>query len=148
MDRLLKVNWIENNYLEGITSKGIKVPMDSIAVPAEPKGPTPKELVLNALAGCTMMDVLVIIKKSRKELLKFRMDVDAELAEQHPRKYTKIHLTYNFLSPDLEEGTAERAIKLSKESYCAVSAMLKATVEITTGFKIYRDEKEFIESEK
>jgi putative redox protein len=78
-----------------------------------------------------MIDVVDIILKSRKHLEKCWVDVEAEVADEHPKVYTKIHLTYNFKSPDLDDKVAERAIQLSKEKYCSVTAMLSPTVPIT-----------------
>ena len=159
------VNWIEKEYLVGTTEKGVTVPMESIpkqSAPVDdslrdrstnlrfeesvdrstrregvtPRGPTPKELVLHALAGCTMIDVVEIILKSRKHLEKCWVDVEAEVADEHPKIYKKIHLTYNFKSPDLDSKVAERAIQLSKEKYCSVTAMLSGKVAITHSYHI------------
>ena len=130
------VNWIEKEYLVGTTEKGVSVPMESVPEGVTPRGPTPKELVLHALAGCTMIDVVDIILKSRKHLEKCWVDVEAEVADEHPKVYKKIHLTYNFKSPDLEDKVAERAIQLSKEKYCSVTAMLTPAVTITHSYHI------------
>jgi putative redox protein len=136
------VLWNEKFHLTGKTQSGFEFNMDS-AAGGQMKGPSPKELVLHALAGCTMMDVVVMIQKSKKDLKKFRVDVDAETAETHPKKYLRIHLKYNFLSEDLDDATADRVIKLSKETYCSVSAMLKDTVELSHNYEIFRNEDEF-----
>ena len=93
-----KVNWINKFQLEGETATGHTITMDSKPAGNHSKGPTPKELILQAVAGCTMMDVVLIIEKSRKLLDKFWVDIDAELAPEHPKTFTKIHLTYNFIS--------------------------------------------------
>lgn len=129
-----RVDWLEKEYFQGTTDKGTKVPMESAPPGIAPRGPTPKELVLHALAGCTLIDVLSIIQKSRKKLAKCWAEVEAEIAETYPKKYTRIHLTYHFVSPDLDAGVAERAIKLSREKYCSVTAMLN--VEITCDYEI------------
>jgi putative redox protein len=134
-----KVNWISKLYLEGATATGHSVSMDSSAAGAETKGPTPKELLLQALAGCTMMDVVVIMEKSRKHLEKFWVDVDAELADEHPKVFTKIHLTYNFLGEDLDDSTIKRAIDLSREKYCAIYNVLRNQVDITYSYEINKE---------
>ena len=133
-----KVEWVEKEYLVGMTERGVKVPMESAPADVTPRGPTPKELVLQALAGCTLIDVVSIIQKSRKKLEKCRVDVEAEVAAELPRAYKKIHLKYFFKSKDLTEAVAERAIELSREKYCSVSAMLKGNVEITWSYEIKR----------
>jgi len=132
-------NWIENLHLEGETDTGHTVPMDSNPLDAT-YGPTPKELVLQGLAGCTMMDVISILKKQRKNIEKFFIDVDAELATEHPKVFTKINVGYNFISSDLDEETARKAIELSRETYCAIYNMLKKATEISYTINIKRTE--------
>lgn len=131
-----KVNWVTKFYLEGETDTGHIVKMDSSAGGNVSKGPTPKELLLQALAGCTMMDVAVILEKSRKQIDKFWVDVVADLANEHPKVFTKIHLKYNFASKDLDDNSVKRAIELSKEKYCAISNVLKQAVELTYSYEI------------
>lgn len=131
-----KVNWITKFYLEGETDTGHIVKMDSSAAGNVTKGPVPKELLLQALAGCTMMDVAAVLEKSRKHMDKFWIDVDAEMANEHPRVFTKIHLKYNFAGKDLDDNSVKRAIELSKEKYCAISNLLKKGVELTYSYEI------------
>ncbi len=133
-----KVNWVSKFYLEGETSGGHTVKMDSAGAMLPTKGPTPKELLLQALAGCTMMDVAGILEKSRKHLEKFWVDVDGEIAAEHPKVFTKIHLKYNFAGNDLDDNSVKRAIELSKEKYCAISNMLKNSVELTHSYEIHK----------
>lgn len=135
-----KVNWIKNFHLEGETDTGHKVPMDSGPAGKSTYGPTPKELVLQGLAGCTMMDVALILQKQRKDLSRFWIDVDARLAPEHPKVFTKINVGYNFVSNDLDEETARKAIELSREKYCAVFNMLKKAAEITYSINIKKSE--------
>jgi len=96
----------------------------------------PMEVILQALAGCTGMDVLSILKKKRVKVDHFAMTVTGERAETHPKVFTKIHLTYKFWGEDITESAAERAIELSETKYCSVSAMLKSTAEISSSFEI------------
>lgn len=131
-----RVNWISKFYLEGETDTGHTVKMDSSAAGAETKGPTPKELLLQALAGCTMMDIALILERSRKHLDKFWIDADGELALEHPKVFTKIHLNYHFVSKDLDDETVKRAIELSKDKYCAISNLLKKATELTYSYDI------------
>jgi putative redox protein len=135
----IKLRWIERFYLEGNTETGHIVHMDSAAAGNITKGPKPKELLLQALAGCTMMDVALILEKSRKPPEQFWIDAEGELADKHPRVFTKIHLKYNFVSQILDNDTVKRAIELSKNQYCAITSMLKKVVELTYSFEIYRN---------
>lgn len=133
MIKTARVNWIENDKLEGHTESGQIVMMDTgkDAIAA-----SPAELILQAAAGCTMMDCVLIITKARRTLNKFWVDVRADEAEDHPKVYKSIHLTYNFEGPDLDKVIIERAINLSEEKYCRVHAMLKASVKITSSYNI------------
>jgi len=133
MIKKASVNWIEGYKLEGLTDNGKKVTMDT---GENASAASPAQLLLQALAGCTMMDCVLIISKSRKKLEKFWVDVEAEEAESHPRIYTKIHLAYNFIGKDLDAATVERAIKLSEETYCRVHAMLNVKAKITSSYNL------------
>ncbi len=96
----------------------------------------PMEVVLQALAGCTGMDVMSILGKKRIKIDLFGMEVTAERADVHPKVFTKIHLTYKFWGSDIPENAVERAIELSETKYCSVSAMLRSTAEITSSWEI------------
>jgi len=128
-----RVNWIEDFKLEGLTENLKTVNMDT---GANAIAASPAQLILQALAGCTMMDCVLIISKSRKKLEKFWIDVEAEEAETHPRIFTKIHLTYNFTGTELDRDVIERAIKLSEEKYCRVHAMLNKSAVLTSSYNL------------
>lgn len=96
----------------------------------------PKELILIGLAGCSGSDVASILNKMREKLNRFEIDVDAESSEDHPKVFTKIHMTYKFWGENLKQNNIEKAINLSQDKYCSVSAMLKPTVEITHSYEI------------
>lgn len=132
------VNWKTKFYLEGETSTGHIVKMDSAGAGIPTQGPTPKELLLQALAGCTMMDVAGIIEKSRKHLRKFWVDIDGDICAEHPKVFKQIHLKYNFEGDDLDDETVKRAIDLSKEKYCAISNMLRNSVVLTHSYEIHK----------
>lgn len=87
------------------------------------KGPNPKPLMLSALAGCTGMDVVSTLNKMRAVYSDFSIDVEADLTDNHPRVYSEIRMVYKIKTADKDK--MERAVKLSKEQYCGVSAMLQ-----------------------
>jgi putative redox protein len=89
------------------------------------------QAVLISLAGCTGMDVVSILRKMRAPLEGLTMEVDAERATEHPKVFTKIHLRYRAWGAGLEDEPVRRAVDLSQEKYCSVSAMLKKSVPIT-----------------
>ena len=99
-------------------------------------GIRPKELLLLSLAGCTGSDVASILDKMRVPYKKFQVDIEAEMAQEHPKVYTKIEVVYRFWGENLENAKLERAIELSETTYCAVSAMLKKSCEVITRYEV------------
>ncbi|NMA94630.1 MAG: OsmC family protein [Clostridiales bacterium] len=111
---------------------GFPLLMDaSKEVGGEERGPRPKALLLSALIGCTGMDVASMLNKMQVELDGLTIEVEAEEAEEHPRVYTKIHVIYRFRGDNLPEDKLNRAVTLSQEQYCSVSAILKKAAPIT-----------------
>jgi putative redox protein len=94
-------------------------------------GPRPKPLLLASLAGCTGMDIVSLLKKMRVEADNFQIRVEGELTEDHPKYYHKIHVTYIFKGTNLDQQKIKKAVDLSQEKYCGVSAMLRKAAEIT-----------------
>ena len=96
------------------------------------QGPRPKPLLLAALAGCTGMDVVSILTKMREPLRHFRVVVEGDLAEGHPAYYQKTRILYEFGAADgLDPAKVERAVNLSQDRYCGVSAMLRKATELS-----------------
>lgn len=93
-------------------------------------GPRPKPLVLTAVAGCTAMDVIAILRKMRVQLEGFEVSADGVMTEKHPRVFSRIELRYHFHGDDLPVQKLERAVTLSQDKYCGVSAMLRPTVQL------------------
>jgi len=96
---------------------------------------SPMEVVILGLIGCTGVDVVSILQGMRQPVDGCEVTAAYERAEEHPRVYTRIHLTY-VLRGELDPKKVERAIKLSETKYCSVSAMLKSTAEITHEYRI------------
>jgi len=99
-------------------------------------GSTPKELMLMALAGCTSMDVIPILKKKRSPIAAYECNVKGIEREEHPRIFTEIHIEYVFYGDGIRPEDVERAIELSRTKYCSVSAQLAASAKITHSFRI------------
>lgn len=100
-------------------------------VGGENAGPRPKELMLSALAGCTGMDVVSILKKMKVELDAFDIKIEADLTEEHPKVYSKMHIIYQFKGKDMDMEKLQKAIRLSQENYCGVSAMYRKAMEVS-----------------
>jgi putative redox protein len=96
----------------------------------------PMELVLLALGSCSGCDVASILNKKKVVLQGFEINVESERSETYPKVFTKIHLEYVFYGKEINPMHVERAIELSMEKYCPVSAMLKPSVQITSSYKI------------
>lgn len=101
----------------------------------EDKGPKPKPLILQALTGCTGMDVVSLLNKMRVEYSDFSVTVEAELTDEHPKYYDKIHLIYSIKTKPEYHAKVEKAIDLSQDRYCGVSYMLKQSSKLTHEIK-------------
>lgn len=98
-------------------------------------GPRPKQLILASLIGCTGIDVMSILKKMRVELDDLDIDVETDHTSEHPKVYENIHLIYTFKGKDLDHSKIERAVKLSQEKYCGVTAMLENHTDVSYEIK-------------
>ncbi len=100
------------------------------------QGPRPKPLLLASLGGCTGMDVIAILKKMRITPEYFNIRVEGDVTEDHPKQYTRIHLIYEFRGKDLQPEQLQKAVDLSQEKYCGISATLRKAVEISSEIRI------------
>jgi putative redox protein len=98
--------------------------------------PTPIELTLIALGGCTAMDVVPIMKKKRQQFDDFEVEIVAEKSAQPPNYLTKIEMVYRVWGEEVSEEALVRSIELSKDKYCTVSNTLKGKAEITYRYEI------------
>lgn len=98
-------------------------------------GNSPMELVLLGLCGCTGYDVASILQKKREPFTSLEVRAEAERAEQPPSVYTAIKLIYK-VGGKVSRKSVEDAVRLSKEKYCSVSAMLEKTATITSEIEI------------
>lgn len=113
------------------TLDGFEISMDADSkAGGEGNGVKPKGLTLVSLAGCTAMDVISILRKMRIEPDDFTIDVEADTSDEHPKVYTAIKLTYRLKGQNIQRDKVEKAVSLSQEKYCGVSAMLKKAAPI------------------
>ncbi len=133
----VKFHWLGGMKFEALPPSGHRIIMDSSSLHGgEDAGPRPMELVLVALGGCTAMDVVAILKKMKHPVKGMEIVVSAERASQHPRVYTKVHITYRFTGNGLQLEKIEKAVRLSQEKYCSVSEMLRRTAELTYSIEL------------
>ena len=110
---------------------GFEIPIDADeGVGGQNKGPRPKGLMLTSLAGCTAMDVISILRKMRIEPVEFSVDVETELTDEHPKVFKKVLITYRLKGEGIDRAKVEKAVNLSQDRYCGVSAMLRKAVPI------------------
>ncbi len=103
-------------------------------------GIRPKELLMLSLGGCTGSDVTSILSKKKIKLDGFEINISADVADEHPQVFTKMHLEYVFYGKNLPEKDIERAIDLSLTKYCSVTAMLQKAMPIEHSYKIIESE--------
>lgn len=121
-------NWKGKRHFEAQGPSGHMVSMDAKPeAGGEDKGNRPMELVLMGLIGCTGIDVTMILERMREPLEDLQIEADGTRSEEHPQKFTEIHLTYH-LTGEVSVQKAWRAIHLSEEKYCSASASLNATI--------------------
>lgn len=94
-------------------------------------GPRPKGLMMVALAGCTGMDVVSILKKMHVEIDTFNVRVEANVTEEHPKHFDEMKIIYEFSGKELLEEKLKKAIDLSMEKYCGVSAVYKKVMPVS-----------------
>jgi putative redox protein len=99
-------------------------------------GVSPMELILVGLAGCTGVDIVDILQKKRQAVKAFKVKVRGLRAENYPKIYKEIEITYLIWGDGIAQSAVERAIKLSQDKYCSVSAMLRSVAEIRCNYEI------------
>jgi len=104
------------------------------------RGVRPMEMLLMGLGGCSAMDVLSILQKQRQEVTDFIIEVHGQRSEEHPKVFTDIHVHYVVKGRHLKDAQVKRAIELSTEKYCSVSAMLGKTANMTHDYEILEEE--------
>ena len=128
-----KAKWVEARRFVGEASSGHAIIVDG---GAEKLGPSPMELVLIGMVGCTAYDVIEILQKKRLDVAGLEVKASAERAAEPPRVYTAIEVEYTVRGRGIKPDAVEDAIRLSKEKYCSASIMLGKTAQISTRYRI------------
>ena len=136
MKHTLDTKWNGNMQFESNLDEHVLIMDATPESGGEDTGARPKKLMLASLAGCTGMDVIVMLKKMRVVPKTFHIKIEAGLTEDHPKQYTNMHLTYEFTGEGLNEDKIRKAVELSQEQYCGVSAVYRKTMPITYDIKI------------
>lgn len=99
-------------------------------------GPGPKKLQLVSLSGCTGMDIVSILRKMHVEIESLNIEVQGELADEHPRHYTSMHVIYHFKGNNLPTDKLQKAVKMSEDTYCGVRALYAKAIPMTSEIRI------------
>lgn len=140
MSRAVAV-WTAEKQFVAESESGHAIVLDTPAtVGGRNTGPTPMELLLMGLAGCTGIDVVFILgDRMKKAVTGVQVEVSGTRADQAPKVYTNIDVTYRIRGKDLKEKDAVRAIRLSAEKFCSVSIMLGKTAEMSWSYEVTDD---------
>lgn len=126
MNHIVKSNWKSKSIFEHETPGGtLQTSM------AEDGGLGPKALMLDALLGCTGIDVVSIIQKMRLNVDDITLSAEASLTKEHPKIYENVHVIFHFFGDNLDKEKLEKAVNLSSEKYCGVMEMFRRFAKIT-----------------
>ena len=131
MSLQIQVKWTGDYQFIARSGKGPGVIIDSTDGGS---GATPMEMLLFGVAGCTGIDVVMILKKKRANLTDFRINISGERAEDYPQRFTRITIEYVLSGKGLKENDVKQAIELSEKKYCSATASLNA--EISHSYRI------------
>ena len=101
------------------------------------KHQSPTELMLSAIASCSAVDVVEIIKKRRKTFADFKIEVEGVRRDEHPKAFTHIELTFIMHSNDVKESELEKHARLVVENYCSVATTVSAYSELIIKAKVF-----------
>lgn len=132
-----RVKWVEGVCFMAESGSGHAVIMDGAPdIGGKNLGPRPMEMLLMGAGGCTSVDVIMILQKSRQDVVDCQVEIDADRAEDHPKVFTRIHMHFTVKGRNLDPKVVDRAIRLSAEKYCSASIILGKTAEMTHDFEI------------
>lgn len=117
-----------NMRIIGTDEKGHETVFDTVPkVGGEDTASTPMDVMLQAMAACSFMDVVSILRKKRKTVDSLEIEIEGKRADEHPKVYKSVHLSFTLKSPDSNIEDLNRSIELSQEKYCGAAAMFRAS---------------------
>jgi putative redox protein len=132
-----RIKWVEDRTFIGESGSGHKIVLGTAFGPeGRTPGPSPMELVLIGMGGCTAFDVVHILEKGREVIEDVTIEIEAERAQQDPKVFTRIHMHFVVKGRALAPEKVGRAIQLSADKYCSASAMIAKTATIIHDFKV------------
>lgn len=126
----VQVDWIEDELFLGRDHHGAPLVM------GQPMGISAADLLPLSLAGCTVWDVVAILRKQRQVVTGVRVTAESDREDEAPWRFRRIRLCYHITGHSINPDRVQRAIELSEQKYCAVYATLRGAVEIESTFEI------------
>jgi putative redox protein len=128
---IIKTVWTEKSQFKSDNPSGYEFTMfDKSQDNGDVVGFAPKALMLSSLAGCSGLDVVSLLEKMRAEVANFKIEVTAELTDEHPKFYNKVKVDYHFTDSNLQPEKIQKAVNLSVTKYCGVMEMFRQFAEV------------------
>jgi putative redox protein len=128
---IIKTVWTEKSQFKSANPSGYEFTMfDKSQDNGDVVGFAPKALMLSSLAGCSGLDVVSLLEKMRAEVANFKIEVTAELTDEHPKFYNKVKVDYHFTDSELQPEKIQKAVNLSVTKYCGVMEMFRQFSEV------------------
>jgi putative redox protein len=128
------VHYAGDEFFIGISPSGHAQTIDTKG--ERHAAPTPMEMLLVSVAGCTAADVISILLKKRQDVTDYKVEITGDRVEDHPRKFIKFHIHHIVHGRSVSEKAVADAIELSNTKYCSVAATVRPTAEITTSYEV------------
>lgn len=129
--RNVTVRMKADHEYEAVNAQGNVVQIDMYD-PQDKKAQSPMDMLLSALGSCASVDAVLMMKKKRKTVIDFIVEVEGNRNEGVPAYYTDIHLKFILISPDAKEEEFAKVVALSVEKYCSVASSLKSTITFSS----------------
>ncbi|WKE65234.1 OsmC family protein [Gallaecimonas kandeliae] len=127
------VKWLDGMRFVGTSESGHAMVMDG---DNPGTGPSPMEMILMAVGGCSSVDVVSILQKARQDVQSCEVEIKGTRADDIPRVFTEIELVFVITGREVQAKHVERAVNLSMEKYCSVSKMLEKATPVRHSFRI------------
>ncbi|MEJ2682809.1 MAG: OsmC family protein [Candidatus Sulfobium sp.] len=135
-----KLTYTDGLQFVGQADSGHAIVLDSdSSVGGQNTGMRPMELLAIGLGGCSGMDVASILRKKKEKLTGLEIYVEGRKAEDHPQKYTEMHIEFVVKGRNVSEDAVKKAVQLSMDKYCSVKATLEGTASITFNYTIIEE---------
>ena len=133
--REIEAEWQGDSAFIGRNPRGGTVQMGTLN---DKPGVSPMEMILVGLAGCTGVYIVDILQKKRQPLTALKVKVRGNRREEYPKIFTEIEVTYLIWGDGIDPQAVERAVRLSEDKYCSVSAMLRSAAQIKSAYKVMK----------